>query len=372
MGATDEGRIGLLPFAASYKSAMQQPLSSRLTENNFDLLRLLFAGTVCLVHAYELSGFSELAVISQVLSSGMAVKGFFVLSGFLIFMSFERSTSLSSYAMKRIRRIYPAYFTVIMLCAFGMVAVSSHSVAEYFSSTWVRYVIANLTFMNFFQHTLPGVFENNRLTAVNGALWTIKIEVMFYLVVPIFVFLFRKFGHLWVLVLTYGASVSYAEVMTTMAERSGSQLYAELGRQLPGQLSYFMSGAALYYLLPLFERRIKYFLTVSVAVFLTNQFVPLPILMPFALAIAVMFFSLFLYVGNFGKYGDFSYGAYILHCPLIQLIIYFGWFGDNPWLFLALAVLLTGIGAVAMWHLVEKHFLFRSSHYIAATAEAGR
>ncbi len=71
-------------------------------------------------------------MISQVLSSGMAVKGFFVLSGFLIFMSFERSTSLSSYAMKRIRRIYPAYFTVVMLCAFGMVAVSSHSVAEYF------------------------------------------------------------------------------------------------------------------------------------------------------------------------------------------------------------------------------------------------
>ena len=350
---------------------MQQPLSSRLTENNFDLLRLLFAGTVCLVHAYELSGFSELAVISQVLSSGMAVKGFFVLSGFLIFMSFERSTSLSSYAMKRIRRIYPAYFTVVMLCAFGMVAVSSHSVAEYFSGTWVRYVIANLTFMNFLQHTLPGVFENNRLTAVNGALWTIKIEVMFYLVVPMFVFLFRKFGQLWVLVLTYCASVFYAEIMTTMAARSGSQLYAELGRQLPGQLSYFMSGAFLYYFLPLFERRLKYFLTVSVAVLVTNHFFPLPILVPFALAVAVIFFSLFLYVGNFGKYGDFSYGAYILHCPLIQLLIHFGWFSYNPWLFLASAILLTATGAIAMWHLVEKRFLFRSSHYIAATAEAG-
>ncbi|MEF8716475.1 MAG: acyltransferase family protein [Candidatus Accumulibacter necessarius] len=154
--SAQQGRSGLLPFAAPHKSAMQQPLSSRLTENNFDLLRLLFAGTVCLVHAYELSGFSELAVISQVLSSGMAVKGFFVLSGFLIFMSFERSTSLSSYAMKRIRRIYPAYFTVVMLCAFGMVAVSSHSVTEYFSGTWVRYVIANLTFEPLAKLTLQG------------------------------------------------------------------------------------------------------------------------------------------------------------------------------------------------------------------------
>ncbi|MBK7674960.1 MAG: acyltransferase [Candidatus Accumulibacter sp.] len=350
---------------------MQPPSSPRLTENNFDLLRLLFAGTVCLVHAYELSGFSDLAVISQVLSSGMAVKGFFVLSGFLIFMSFERSTSLSSYAMKRIRRIYPAYFTVVMLCAVGMVAVSSLSAAEYFSGIWVRYVLANLTFMNFFQHALPGVFENNRLTAVNGALWSIKIEVMFYLVVPMFVFLFRKFGYLWLLVLTYCASVLYAEIMTNMAERSGSQLYAELGRQLPGQLSYFMSGAFLYYFLPLFERRLKYFLAFSVAVFVTNRYFPLPMFVPFALAIAVIFFSLFLYVGNLGKYGDFSYGAYILHCPLIQLLIHFGWFSDSPWLFLASATVITAAGAIAMWHLVEKRFLFRSSHYIAATAEAG-
>jgi peptidoglycan/LPS O-acetylase OafA/YrhL len=348
---------------------MEQPSSFRLTENNFDLLRLLFAGTVCLVHAHELSGFSELAVISQILSSGMAVKGFFVLSGFLIFMSFERSSSISSYAMKRIRRIYPAYFTVVMLCAFGMVAVSSLSVAEYFSGSWGRYVLANLAFMNFLQHTLPGVFESNRLTAVNGALWTIKIEVMFYVVVPLFVLLFRKFGHLWVLVLTYCASVSYAEIMTTMAERSGSQLYAELARQLPGQLSYFVSGAFLYYFLPLFENRLKYFLAFSAAVLVTNRFFPLPMFLPLALAVAVIFFSLFLYVGNFGKYGDFSYGAYILHCPLIQLLIHFGWFSHSPWLFLAAATVITATGAIAMWHLVEKRFLFRSSHYIAATAE---
>lgn len=30
---------------------------SWLARNNFDLLRLLFAGTVCLVHVHELSGF---------------------------------------------------------------------------------------------------------------------------------------------------------------------------------------------------------------------------------------------------------------------------------------------------------------------------
>jgi peptidoglycan/LPS O-acetylase OafA/YrhL len=66
---------------------------------------LLFAGTVCLVHAYELSGFQQLGWIANILSSAVAVKAFFVVSGFLIFMSFERSTSVISYANKRIRLI---------------------------------------------------------------------------------------------------------------------------------------------------------------------------------------------------------------------------------------------------------------------------
>ena len=106
----------------------------------------------------------------------MAVKAFFVVSGFLIFMSFERSSSFASYARKRIRRIYPAYFTVVMLCAIFLVAVSSKNIEHYFSFVWVKYVLANLAFLNFLQPTLPGVFDSNKIAVVNGALWTLKIR----------------------------------------------------------------------------------------------------------------------------------------------------------------------------------------------------
>ena len=339
----------------------------RLTRNNFDLLRLLFAGTVCLVHSYELSGFQQIGWITSVLSSAVAVKAFFVVSGFLIFMSFERSSSLASYARKRIRRIYPAYFTVVMLCAVFLVAASKNNIEHYFSFAWVKYVIANLAFLNFLQPTLPGVFESNKLAAVNGALWTLKIEVMFYLSVPILAFLCRRFSRLPMLVLVYCSSVAYAELFAVAAQRTGSGVYLELGRQLPGQLSYFMAGAALYYFLPFFERRIKYFLAVAALILAANTTFPLPLLEPFALATVVVFFGLFLYVGNFGKYGDFSYGFYIVHFPIIQLLLYVGWFRESPWFFLVAVVLMTAIGAIAMWHLVEKRFLLRSSHYVAAT-----
>lgn len=347
------------------------PHSERLARNNFDLLRFLFAATVCLVHSYQLSGYRELSWIVEVLSSAVAVKAFFVVSGFLIFMSLERSSSLASYASKRIRRVYPAYFVAVMLCAIALVVVSSKGIADYYSFAWLKYVWANLAFLNFLQPTLPGVFDNNALTAVNGALWTLKIEVMFYLAVPFFAYLFRKFTHFPVLLITYCLSVAYASSLLSFAEHTGSGLYAELARQLPGQLAFFVSGAFLYYFLPLFERYVGWFLGGAGLVLVADHYYSLPLFEPFALAIAVVFFGLFLFVGNFGKYGDFSYGLYILHFPIIQLLIVAGWFNESPAYFLGAVTTTTLIASIAMWHLVEKRFLLRNSHYMVASSATG-
>lgn len=339
----------------------------RLKKNNFDLLRLLFAGSVGLVHAYSLSGFQQLSWIASVLSPKVAVSAFFVVSGFLIFMSFERSSSVASYASKRVRRIYPAYFTVVMLCALTFVMVSSKDLGSYFSYTWFKYVFANLAFLNFLQPTLPGVFTTHSEAFVNAALWTLKIEAMFYLTVPLFVFLFRRFSCLPVLVLTYCLSVAYSEFFAALANREGPLIYEQLGRQLPGQLSYFMAGAFFYYFLPLFERRVGYFLVAACLVLTVNVIHPLPLFAPYALATVVIFFGLFLYMGNFGKYGDFSYGVYIVHFPIIQLLLHVGWFRESPWYFLFAVIFITLVCAIALWHLVEKRFLSRSSHYVATT-----
>lgn len=213
---------------------------------------------------------------------------------------------------------------------------------------------------------MPGVFEGHKFDAVNGALWTLKIEVMFYAVVPVFVYLFRRLGHLPVIAATYVLSLAYAALMAWQAQRTGSGLYLELGRQLPGQLSYFMAGAFIYYFLPLFERRVAYFVGAAVAVFVLRGYLPTAMLEPLVLAILVVFFGLYLYAGNFGRYGDFSYGVYIIHFPVIQVALHSGLF-TQPGLFLVTVVSLTLLGAILMWHLVEKRFLLRNNHYVAVT-----
>jgi peptidoglycan/LPS O-acetylase OafA/YrhL len=129
-----------------------------------------------------------------------------------------------------------------MLCALGLIIISSKDIGDYFSLAWLKYVFANLAFLNFLQPTLPGVFNSNNLTAVNGALWTLKIEVMFYLTVPVFVFLFRKLGYFPVLVSSYLLSIAYFEFFSEVAERTGSVFYEQLARQLPGSSHILWQG----------------------------------------------------------------------------------------------------------------------------------
>jgi peptidoglycan/LPS O-acetylase OafA/YrhL len=297
-----------LPSAPSKYTLDGRSLLShpRLQTKNFDLLRVLFAGAVCLVHSYELSGFRELAPIVKVMSSAVAVKAFFVLSGFLIFMSYERSHSLSGYAGKRVRRIYPAYFVTIVLCAVGLASLSTLPIREYFSIEWRKYILYNLAFLNSLHPTLPGVFESNPIPLVNGSLWTIRIEALFYCRVPFLAFLFRRVSHLSILALVYCLSVGSDALIAFLVSRISASVYLELARELLTQLRYFMAGAVLFYFLPAFERRVTWFVTFAVLILIVNLRFPAPLLEPLALAVTVVFFGLYCFAGNFSKYGDFS------------------------------------------------------------------
>jgi len=74
--------------------------------------------------------------------------------------------------------------------------------------------------------------------------------------------------------------------------------------------------------------------------------------------------------GNFGRYGDMSYGIYIFHFPIVQTLVSFGVFRRDPWLALGIASGLVLLTAFLSWHLIERPFLRRSSHYVQATRAA--
>lgn len=332
--------------------------------NNFDLLRLVLAFTVCLAHLGEVSGIPAFHPLGRYFSSGVAVDSFFVVSGFLIFRSYQRSSGLLSYLNKRVRRIYPAYVTVVLLAAFLLPFLAGTTTDLLFSAEWCRYLFSNLAFLNFLQPDLPGVFTGNPLQVINPPLWTIKVEIMFYLSVPL-LFLILNTKKQWVvLCLLYAASVAYSLFLLHLHQSSGLDIYLRFEKQLPGQLAYFLGGGGIYLYFSFFRKQYLKLLVPSL-LFLSLQSVDVaPFFYPLALAITVISCTTCLpYLGNWGKYGDISYGVYIYHFPIIQLFTTFDLFRGHPWQtfpFLILAILLT---SACSYHLIERPFLRKSSHY---------
>jgi len=85
-----------------------------------------------------------------------------------------------------------------------------------------------------------------------------------------------------------------------------------------------------------------------------------PVLAPIALAAVIVFAALFCYVGNFERFGDFSYGVYILHFPIAQVFLTRPWVQGHPWAYLASVMVTAIMGAFFLWHLVEKHFISKT------------
>lgn len=342
-------------------------------QNNLDLIRFALAAMVFVSHAHDLSGQRALSILSAAVSSTMAVQAFFVISGFLIFQSYDRSSTLSSYRAKRIRRIMPGYLTVILACAIMLAFMSSLPLQEYVSSPgfW-KYLAANIVFLNFIAPNLPGVFDGNIIQAVNGALWTLKIEVAFYVAVPICVWLFTRMGRDRTMIAVYVASVVYTAALLWLSVAWNRPGFVELSRQLPGQMTYFVAGAAIYYHFDRFRARPILMLATGVLIFVLSSYVLTLALRPIGLALCVMSLAFGPYFGRFGKYGDFSYGIYIVHFPILQTLIHIGMPNYSPWIFLLTAIAIVLPTAILMWHLVEKRFLRRDSHYRAEVLESAK
>lgn len=341
------------------------PLSASHTRNNFNLLRLLFALMVVVYHALVLPGVASWEQLTSWASLGaeIGVQGFFVLSGYLVWASLERSKSLGLYAEKRARRLLPGYIAVVLACAVAAVILIPAVRADI--GQLGGYLGWNLVFLNFMAPGLPGVFEGNHFTEINGALWTLKIEVMFYLILPLLALVARAAGkYRWVL---FALIYVGAEAWRLLFEQTGAAqggMMVELSRQLPGQMSFFITGIAL----AAWREEINWR---SVIAPLGLLFLVLSLVFPQAeplRAAGLGIVAVWIAVGiprlfDGAAFGDLSYGLYIVHFPIIQTVIAAGVFASSLALGLTVSAGASLLAALLLWWLVERPALRTDSAY---------
>lgn len=164
--------------------------------NNFDLLRILFAWFVIVSHSYILNGDGATDPLFEMtqqtfLFSFIGVKGFFIISGYLIFKSMVVSTSIFEYLVKRVLRIFPALAVVLLVTLAAVYFIYPNNIPSFFTNKEVyAYFLGNIILFkpHFF---ISGIFSGLPSAAINGSLWTIEYEFFFYLFILLF-FYFRS------------------------------------------------------------------------------------------------------------------------------------------------------------------------------------
>ena len=295
--------------------------------NCFTLLKYIFAFYIVFHHF--------LVITSHVdyINPGIFVNGFFIISGFLIFNSYINNNDLKLYAQKRIKRIYPPYFITILFCVILGLTITSLDCKSFIFSpiTW-KYITSNLLFLNFVQPNLPGVFENNELPYIDASLWTLKVEILFYVTVPIVYYLFRYIKVNTIILGISLFSIIYYIITNILFYVTNNTIFYSLSHQIFGMLSYFYIPVFILFNQQKFKSNHIQLLIISVIIFILSYtiFPVFTYLEPITLSIIVLSIALYLKKLSFSyKWKDISYEIFLLHFPIIQTLATLNYFKDN-------------------------------------------
>lgn len=327
-----------------------------------DLMRYVLSIAVIISHIDYLTGYN----IPFPLSSFEAVGGFFAISGFLMYPNYLRHGNPKKYTIQRARRIIPPYLFIVIASALGFSLISGLSTSEYFlSKGFWAYLGANISFLNWLHPSLPDVFQGDAYvtSAVNGSLWTMKVEWCLYFSVPLFIWLTGKLKRIppaWIAILIIVLSIAYRLLFTSLYISTGNEIYEILRRQIFGQLSFFYVGMLIYFIRDFISKHIASTVVSGIILMLIIPLTPTTvaiIIEPFAISALVIAISLFPYDIKILRHrNNISYEMYLFHFPIIQLGIYLGITSMGLTTTLVFSLVITAILALAV-HVGMKRYV---------------
>jgi peptidoglycan/LPS O-acetylase OafA/YrhL len=326
-----------------------QPLAHP-RQNNFNLLRLIFALLVLVSHAPELADGNRnreiLTRLFHTMSFGeVAVGGFFLLSGYLIIQSWLSCPEIFQFLKKRVLRIYPAFIVATLVSAFVVGPLAADPV-QYFSTFWLGGFLKSLLLLD--TPTTPQVFFGTPYPIVNGAMWTITYEFKCYLLVLLLGIIgVTEKRSVWLVATVTILSVVILQKFGFVSTKDDSILRL---------FGYFFCGACffLYKEEIIFNKKIAAVMSI---VLLTGMFSSHGAELAFATAGAYLLFYIALMpiqaLKGFNKYPDVSYGAYLYGWPVQKLLLWY-FPSMSPWLMLLLSIgICLSLGTIS-WFIVEK------------------
>lgn len=328
-------------------------LLGRSRPNCLNLIRLLLAGLVIVWHSYTVLGLGyEKSGMRSDLLGAMPVNGFFVISGYLIYCSWERRPRIGQYLMARILRIYPGFWVCLIVTAGAFAPISLLLSGRWTGndiSAWnvFAYVAKNasLAMLEWRVGTTPvGV---PFVTAWNASLWTLAWEFLCYLLLGV-LGLSGMTRRKWILPAV--VFVSVVLLALDNLSQSGIEVAGRLGRF---GLFFFTGSLFAYY-----RNRVpvsRAGVTGAIVVVVLASVIPFGLILQ-APAAGYALLSLGGLISNkhLELKNDVSYGMYIYAFPVQQLLVMQGVWTTNVMAFALVAFVLTLPWAGLSWWFVEK------------------
>ena len=329
--------------------------------NNFDLIRLFAASQVAIIHMATHFGYSNF--FFKVIGTFPGVPIFFFISGFLIYRSYENSIKNDKkkihFFVNRALRIYPALFFCLIISMIIIWVSGYFGTKELNIIDLLKYFIAQASFFQFYN---INYFRDYGVGVINGSLWTISVELQFYILIPLIYYFLNHFKKISVFILLLIFLIfnilnsHFNEKDLIFFKIINVSFIPWLYMFLLGVIFYkFKNFSNIYKNLPisllLMIFLISYFFTKSFG--WGNQINPVSYFILGLLIIKLATTSPSLSISIL-KNNDISYGIYIFHMPVINYLLYKNI--DYPLNFLLAIVLILLLSSIS-WFFIEKPFL---------------
>lgn len=341
-------------------------------QNNFDLIRLVAALQVVYAHSTQWLGAPWPGALWPTVPLLSGVPIFFIVSGFLITGSLMRHPSLLAYFRNRALRIYPALLVNLLGISLMLATTGGLDPSRFWGWLGTTLLVgSDQLSLSILGYT---VFQSGGFYPVfpSGVLWTLPIELSFYLVAPLVISLSGRFRGAAVLG-ALGLSLAYLAITSS---NSAWPLH------LPSYLWIFMIGAAARVYWPVIRSGLEGRAVFWTAAYLVAGFAlqtgdyvyqyqefawqtaPLTTLM--ACAVLSCAFTARRLSARLLRSVDLSFGLYLWHMPVMWTFVGIGYFGGRAAL---ISLLIALIIAAISWQVVERPALalrgrmtFRHAH----------
>ena len=294
--------------------------------NNFAAIRLAMALSVLVSHSWWLAtGQTSLEPLYAWTNHSLgehAVQVFFFLSGVVVAQSLFKSGSLIDFVAARALRIFPALIACVLLTALVLgPLVTAGSLEAYFADRgWLAYIAKTIA-LTTGSAPLPGVFADVPVKGlVNLSLWTLKYEVFCYGLLALFGLVALRLPK-WRNVMVAGLALVVAGIFIGAPKPATGYSTLDNVRYFilffgMGTLAYLLRSRLVLAWVALAPLSAAFVLAIG------TRFAEITSALCLGYA-TLMFASLSLpRLRSFTNQQDYSFGVYILACPVQQALIH--------------------------------------------------